>query len=54
MRGGLATSTDGVHWERVAGSGAGGSILDIGAAGEHDANFIGKLLSPPFDLSVYV
>ena len=41
MRAGLATSTDGLNWERVQGSCAGGSILDTGEKGEHDAEFIG-------------
>lgn len=43
MRAGLATSTDGVNWERVHGSGAGGSIMDVGAEGQHDEAYIGEL-----------
>lgn len=30
MRPGLATSEDGVNWERVSGNGAGGALVDIG------------------------
>lgn len=33
---GLATSTDGVNFTRVPGSGTGGAILDVGAPGEFD------------------
>jgi len=34
---GLATSTDGVNWTRVAGSATGGAILDIGDPGHFDS-----------------
>lgn len=47
MRGGLATSKDGLNWERVQGSCAGGSIMDVGSKGEHDAEFIGVPLAMP-------
>ncbi|MFO0583532.1 MAG: hypothetical protein U0229_14770 [Anaeromyxobacter sp.] len=36
-RPGLARSTDGVHFTRVAGDGPGGALLDVGAAGSFDS-----------------
>ena len=34
---GLATSTDGIHFDRVKGSAQGGAILDIGGSGDFDS-----------------